>query len=276
VCVASAEIAEAAEGDMPTAEQQLADEPAPAMPAAADASEAANPLIEVATPQVVDDLTRIAGIDAPTAGQLSARGVTAYAQIAAWSAADVAQISEALNIEHRVSKENWIEQAAILAAGGGTAFTRAAAADAPSPVALVEDPNLRPYEHMDDALKANAAAQLAETRIISLQEQRLKRAAQGAAVSPHGVRRRGRYAMATLATGFAASLGFAAVMLFDVDEIRARAAASETLRTLIHHTKRQFEPRPEPRDANATGSDSTSEDPNAQWIHQMQMWPPGA
>lgn len=62
-----------------------------------------------------DDLTRIRRIDRALADQLVARGIRSYDQIAAFSAADVRSLSAALALGVRVSRENWIEQAAVLA-----------------------------------------------------------------------------------------------------------------------------------------------------------------
>jgi predicted flap endonuclease-1-like 5' DNA nuclease len=69
-----------------------------------------------------DDLTRIRGIDESLEAKLRQLKVDRYADIAAWRAADVRRVGEALGLEGRIERENWIEQAQILAAGGETAF----------------------------------------------------------------------------------------------------------------------------------------------------------
>lgn len=61
-----------------------------------------------------DDLTRIRGITRALAAQLREMGITHYAQIAAWRLEDIAKISAALSLGRRISRENWIEQAARL------------------------------------------------------------------------------------------------------------------------------------------------------------------
>jgi predicted flap endonuclease-1-like 5' DNA nuclease len=61
-----------------------------------------------------DDLRRIRGISAIIARRLNAIGVTTFDQIAAWSAADVAFASKTLELGRAISRENWIEQAALL------------------------------------------------------------------------------------------------------------------------------------------------------------------
>lgn len=62
----------------------------------------------------VDDLTRIRSITAALAGRLAALGITRYGDIAAWRPHDVRQISEALGLSRVISRQNWIEQAALL------------------------------------------------------------------------------------------------------------------------------------------------------------------
>jgi hypothetical protein len=61
-----------------------------------------------------DDLTRIRGLGTGLARRLADRGVTRFAQIAAWSAEDVRTIAEALGLGREISRRNWIEQAALL------------------------------------------------------------------------------------------------------------------------------------------------------------------
>ncbi len=79
---------------------------------------------ETTTNTSSDDLTRIKGIDGAIAEQLSALGITSYEQIANWTPADVTGINQELDSTGRVERENWIEQAKILAVGGTTEFAR--------------------------------------------------------------------------------------------------------------------------------------------------------
>ena len=84
-----------------------------------------------------DDLTRIRGIDAPLADALARMGVTTYAEIAGWKPADVKRMRRALGVGRRLSRDQWIEQAAILATGRGTAFAPAPSPEpAPSPASV--------------------------------------------------------------------------------------------------------------------------------------------
>jgi len=63
-----------------------------------------------------DDLSKIRGISSETAQKLNALGVRRYRQIAAWTAKDVASVRVALGVGMRIARENWIDQAAVLAA----------------------------------------------------------------------------------------------------------------------------------------------------------------
>ena len=51
-------------------------------------------------------------------------GVTSYEHIANWTASDIDRISQSLDFKGRIERENWVEQARILAAGGQTEFSR--------------------------------------------------------------------------------------------------------------------------------------------------------
>jgi hypothetical protein len=61
-----------------------------------------------------DDLTRIRGVGPALARRLADRGITRYGQIAAWGPGDVRATSEALGLGRHISRQNWIEQAALL------------------------------------------------------------------------------------------------------------------------------------------------------------------
>jgi len=72
----------------------------------------------------LDDLKRIRGIGVLIEKKLNSLGITSYEQVANWSSADVERISEVLDFKGRIERENWIEQARILASGGQTEFSR--------------------------------------------------------------------------------------------------------------------------------------------------------
>ncbi|NVK20879.1 MAG: 50S ribosomal protein L21 [Kangiellaceae bacterium] len=62
-----------------------------------------------------DDLTKLSGVGPVLAKKLHEAGVTTFAQIAAWTEADVAEFDEKLNFKGRIEREGWIEQAKELA-----------------------------------------------------------------------------------------------------------------------------------------------------------------
>ena len=72
----------------------------------------------------VDDLKRIRGIGVLIEKKLNSLGVTHYEQVANWTGADIERISHILDFKGRIERENWIEQARILATGGQTEFSR--------------------------------------------------------------------------------------------------------------------------------------------------------
>jgi predicted flap endonuclease-1-like 5' DNA nuclease len=74
-----------------------------------------------------DQLQRVGGINGEVERLLNAQGVNRFAQIAEWSAAEIARFDSLLGFEGRIARENWIEQARVLANGGETAYSRAMA-----------------------------------------------------------------------------------------------------------------------------------------------------
>jgi large subunit ribosomal protein L19 len=72
-----------------------------------------------------DDLTKIKGIDADLAGRLRQLNCVKYEQIANLSDDDIANLDEVLQLNGRIEKDNWIEQAQALVA-------EAAAAEVPA------------------------------------------------------------------------------------------------------------------------------------------------
>ncbi|MBZ9677541.1 proton-conducting membrane transporter [Mesorhizobium sp. ES1-1] len=71
-----------------------------------------------------DILRRLIGIGPVNEKLLMAQGVTSFAQIAAWTAADIKRIEDVMNFDGRIARERWIEQARLLAAGDETAFAK--------------------------------------------------------------------------------------------------------------------------------------------------------
>ena len=64
-----------------------------------------------------DDLKALSGVGPALEKKLHAAGVTTFAQIAAWTPEDVADMDEKLAFKGRIEREGWIEQAKKLAEG---------------------------------------------------------------------------------------------------------------------------------------------------------------
>jgi len=62
-----------------------------------------------------DDLKQLSGVGPALEKKLHAAGVTSFAQIAAWTDADVAATDEQLSLKGRIEREGWIAQAKALA-----------------------------------------------------------------------------------------------------------------------------------------------------------------
>lgn len=70
-----------------------------------------------------DELTRMKGVGPKVAALLNSLGVTRFDQIAAWSDADIARIDAELGaFKGRIQRDQWVEQARLLAAGDTAAY----------------------------------------------------------------------------------------------------------------------------------------------------------
>ena len=72
----------------------------------------------------IDDLKRIRGIGVLIEKRLNSVGIVSYGQIADWTTVDIDRVSASLDFKGRIERENWVEQARILSAGGQTEFSR--------------------------------------------------------------------------------------------------------------------------------------------------------
>ncbi|WP_380873684.1 hypothetical protein ACFB49_43140 [Sphingomonas sp. DBB INV C78] len=71
-----------------------------------------------ATPGPPDDLTRLKGLGPKASAVLNGMGVATYAQLAALTPAQVAKVDAAMgNFAGRITRDQWIEQARLLAMG---------------------------------------------------------------------------------------------------------------------------------------------------------------
>ncbi len=66
-------------------------------------------------PAGADDLKKLSGVGPALEKKLHAAGVTTFAQIAAWTEADIADFDEKLSFKGRIEREGWVAQAAELA-----------------------------------------------------------------------------------------------------------------------------------------------------------------
>lgn len=80
------------------------------------------PVLLAAAPENQDDLKRIKGIGNVLEATLNELGVYQFQQIAAWTDENVAWVDNFLSFPGRVEREDWRNQAELLAAGGTTEF----------------------------------------------------------------------------------------------------------------------------------------------------------
>jgi len=112
---------EAAPVVAPAAAAPVAEEPVSAEPTAA-----AQPTgLDAARNGQADDLKRIKGVGPKLEQLLNSLGFFHFDQIAAWTASEIAWVDENLKgFKGRVSRDNWVDQAKTLAAGGDTEFSK--------------------------------------------------------------------------------------------------------------------------------------------------------
>ena len=63
-----------------------------------------------------DDLKKLSGVGPALEKKLLAAGISTFAQIAAWTEADIADFDEKLSFKGRIEREGWVEQAKAFAA----------------------------------------------------------------------------------------------------------------------------------------------------------------
>jgi predicted flap endonuclease-1-like 5' DNA nuclease len=97
--------------------------PAPVMSAPAGGTKPA--MLKAARGGKADDLKKIKGVGPKLEAMLHGMGFYHFDQIANWTAAEVAWVDENLEgFKGRVSRDGWVAQAKILAAGGETEFSQ--------------------------------------------------------------------------------------------------------------------------------------------------------
>jgi large subunit ribosomal protein L21 len=83
--------------------------------AAAAPKKAAKKAAKAEAPAGADDLKKLSGVGPALEKKLLEAGVTSFAQIAAWTDADIAEFDEKLSFKGRIEREGWVEQAKELA-----------------------------------------------------------------------------------------------------------------------------------------------------------------
>ena len=95
-------------------------QPKAAAKKAAPAPEKADAAAQAPNAQVKtggDDLTKLSGVGPVLEQKLHDAGVTSFAQIAAWTEAEIAEFDEKLSFKGRIEREGWVDQAKDLAKG---------------------------------------------------------------------------------------------------------------------------------------------------------------
>jgi predicted flap endonuclease-1-like 5' DNA nuclease len=77
----------------------------------------ADPAVAEATAHVADDLTALTGVGPKLAAALAERGVTRFAELAAWSEHEARAFDDELSLKGRVLREEWVAQARRMIAG---------------------------------------------------------------------------------------------------------------------------------------------------------------
>jgi predicted flap endonuclease-1-like 5' DNA nuclease len=110
------------------------DPPVSAPPAPQKTKSVPKPVVANAnTPEALeggDDLQRIRAITPEVEQGLKSLGMMRFEDIARWTLAEISVIDEMLELSGRIDREQWIEQAQILAKGGETYYSRNRAAAA--------------------------------------------------------------------------------------------------------------------------------------------------
>ncbi len=119
----------------PPVEEPVARDAAPGLAAGLDAALAKSKDEPIAAPELLsapregraDDLKLIKGVGPKLEALLNEVGVWHFDQIAAWKAKDIAFVDEKMVGFHgRITRDEWVKQAKLLAKGGSTEFSKRA------------------------------------------------------------------------------------------------------------------------------------------------------
>jgi NADH-quinone oxidoreductase subunit E len=82
------------------------------------------PALAAARDGKADDLKKISGVGPKLEGTLNGLGIFHFSQIAEFTPSHVSWVDRHLRFKGRIARENWLDQAKILAAGGETEFSK--------------------------------------------------------------------------------------------------------------------------------------------------------
>lgn len=124
VAITTGETSAVANSDTIAAAPASAD--AEAGPAIAPTKEAPEEVMPAPAPSTEgDDLKRIKGVGPKLVTMLNEQGITTFAQIAAWTDADVQRVDATLGrFSGRIVRDQWVEQAKLLSAGDEIGFSK--------------------------------------------------------------------------------------------------------------------------------------------------------
>ena len=87
------------------------------------AEDALTPLFK-APDGAADDLKLISGVGPVLEAKLNGLGITKWSQVATFSDEDIAKVEDSLSFKGRVVRDNWLQQANVLARGGEAEYIR--------------------------------------------------------------------------------------------------------------------------------------------------------
>lgn len=111
-------------------EEEAASAALAALPKGVSAEQKANAVgkkprgLAKARKQGADDLKSIKGVGKVIEGKLNDQGIWHFDQISKWGRPEILWFDTFLSFKGRIDRDDWIEQAAILAAGGETEFSK--------------------------------------------------------------------------------------------------------------------------------------------------------
>ena len=89
----------------------------PSLPKKAKSSKTSVESPKPETTDSADDLSKLSGVGPVMVKKLNSEGVINFAQIAAWTPEDIAEIDEKLSLKGRIDRDDWVKQATDLAKG---------------------------------------------------------------------------------------------------------------------------------------------------------------